>query len=383
MTEASDKQRASLAHAREALNASLSEATAALETYASESSKDGAGVKNTGDIKLLESCRAHLRQAHGSLCLVQLRGAALLTGEMCNLLDTLLAAATAGAKPRFDQAAMFASMIQAMSQLTEYFAYISSGHADVVVIFLPQVNTLRRCRGREPLQPESFFNPIFSGIQPQAMPTAGTDIAALIKQTRHNIHLSMLQFFKNQHAEKPLQSIIDLFEQYYRAANSEFAKQVYWLGAAVTEALMDNGLDRNNSSIKQIFGHIDHQSKLIVADGEQALIAEPPNELVRMLLYYIASATSQGQRVMEIRKRFHLADYLPQADELQSLRKHLSGPGPDIMQAVVANLQEELETVHDMLDMYSRSGGRDHDKLLTITRTLKKHSGGCGNGGAC
>ncbi len=345
------------------LNQSLDKAKSAFEAYAESD--------NPEDIELLKSCQPVLRQVHGTLKMLQLEGASVLVGEMNGLLDALVSSTD----DKVERKTAFDALMRAILQLPSYFNRIQSGQVDAAIIFLPLVNELRGAHGLPALLPESLFTPEITGIRPELNMQSDQDLQSLVRDTRYRVHLGMLGFFHNRDVRQSLDSVISLFEQYYQAASSEVIQQIYWIGAAMAEAVRDEGFEQNILSINNMFGRIDRISKEIIDSGEKDLSAEEPDNLIRMLLYHVATASSEGRRVDDIRTAFRLGEYLPQDADLQRVREELAGLGMNVMETVTAGIIQELEYARSILDTYHRTGEYDYGKLKYMVQSLRNAAG--------
>ncbi len=358
-----NQQASSLNWVKDELNKSLDKARSDLEVYVEGGS--------TVDIELLQNCRLALRQVHDTLKMVQLEGASILVGEMSSLLDALIDSTS----DKIEREVAFEALMRAMLQLPGYFARIQSGRADAAIIFLPLVNELRGAHGLDALLPESLFTPKFAGIQPELGTQSGQDLQSLIRDSRYKIHRGMLGLFRNKNVKQSLEPVISLFEQYCQAADSEMAQQIYWIGAAVAEAVCDEGLEQSMVSVRRMFGQIDRISKSIVDSGEEEFSVDASDNLIRMLLYYVATASSDGRRIGDIRTAFQLSEYLPHDGYLQRVREELGSLGMNVMETVTTGIIQELEYARNMLDIYNRTGEQDYDRLKDMVRALRDAAG--------
>ncbi|MGD8498343.1 MAG: hypothetical protein PVG82_05515, partial [Chromatiales bacterium] len=113
------------------LDAVLNQARLALESYAEDAENQEA----------LREADESLRQVHGTLQMVELYGAAMLTEEMQSVVDGL----HRGQIGKRDEA--LEVMMRAMLQLPDYLEHVQAGHRDTPIVLLPMLNDLRSTRG--------------------------------------------------------------------------------------------------------------------------------------------------------------------------------------------------------------------------------------------
>ena len=368
MSESDNMQlSSSLSWVKDEINKSLQEARASLESYV-EGGEDA-------DASGLQRCQELIKQVRGTLQMVQLQGALLLTEEMLQLVDSLIE----GDERVSDKGVAYEALMRAILQLPDYFAKVQSGQTDAAVILLPLINDLREAYGESAVLAEALFSPNYDGIQPPDMPDvqrpADGNISDLIKSTRQKVHIAMLGLFRGQEIEKSMARMIDLYEQYCVTADLELTRQLYWITTALCEGIADGGLDSEALPIKPLLGQVDRQSKLVIDNGEATLESDPPTELVRMLLYYVACSSSNGKRTSTVKDAFRLRELLPEESDLQKLRDDLAGPNAEVIETVIQGITQELERARDMLDIFSRTGEQDKEKLEQMVQSLRNAAG--------
>jgi len=367
MSESDNTQLSSLGWVMDEIYKSLEDARTSLEAYV----ESGDEADTTG----LQRCHEVVQQVRGTLQMVQLQGALMLAEEMLRLIDALIA----GSEEVKDRGVAYEALMRSILQLPDYFAKVQSGQANAAIILLPLINDLRTAYGEEAVVAQALFSPNFNGIKPPEMPgiesSDDVDLSALIKSKRHQVHLAMLGLFRGKDVEKSLDNIIELYLQFCVTAHSESIKQLYWISSALCEGICDGGLDPEVLPVKPILGQIDRQSKTIIDGGEEVLAAEPPSELIRILLYYVASSSSQGERVTDVKTAFKLGEYLPDEQELEQLREKMAGPSAEVLETVVQAITQELDRARDMLDIYNRTGEQDNERLQQMVQALRNAAG--------
>ncbi|HCA11459.1 MAG TPA: hypothetical protein DEO66_06945, partial [Marinobacter adhaerens] len=110
-------------------------------------------VENRDDTARLRFCLNYLHQVHGTLQMVELYGAALLTEEMEKLTQAVLNETVANT----DEAVEV--LMQAILQLPQYLEHLASSQDDFPMVLLPLLNDLRAARGESLLSDTSLFKP--------------------------------------------------------------------------------------------------------------------------------------------------------------------------------------------------------------------------------
>lgn len=365
ISDIDDSQRAtSLSWVKEEVDKSLDGARAALEAYVDEG--------DSGDESKLSQCQSLIRQVRGTLQMVQMQGAVVLAEEM----ESLVGALTDKRDSIADSDQAYEALMRAILQLPDYLERVQFGQSDAAIILLLLINDLRTAHGHNAVAAEALFAPNFNGILPEDNKVSDDhqDLSELVQSTRHRVHLSMLGVFRKREVEKSLNQLITLFEKYRRAARSESVIQMYWVIAALVEAIRDGGLEAD-MPVNPLLGQVDRQSKRIIDNGEEPVAADPPTELIRLLLFYVASSKSAGDNVTAIKQAFRLGKYLPSSEDLGRLRDDLAGPGSEVLGKVIGGVRQELDRARDMLDIYTRTGEQDQEKLELMVQALRNVAG--------
>ncbi|TNF93450.1 MAG: response regulator, partial [Gammaproteobacteria bacterium] len=358
----SAQQASSLNWVKDEIHKSLDEARAGLEAY----------VEDTSQNDKLQRCCDLIQQVRGTLQMVQLHGAVVLNEEMEQLAQAILKES----EDIPDTDVAYEALMRAIIQLPDYLERIQSGQRDAAIVLLPLINDLRAARGQNAVAESALFTPAFTGVLPDTSGERKTDedLSTIARKIRHKVHLALLGWFRKKDPENSLKKLIVLLDQQRSAARIEPVIQMYWVTAALIEALLDGGLD-SETPVNSILGQVDRQTKAIIDHGEEPVAADPPTELIRILLYYVACATSDGERVNQIKEAFRLNEFLPNEDELTRMREGLSGPNLEVMETVIVGIRQELDRARDMLDLYNRTGGSDTEKLQTMLQALRSASG--------
>ncbi len=311
----------------------------------------------------------YLHQVRGTLQMVELYGAAMLAEEMEYLSQSILDGKVGNRNDAFE------AMITGMLKLPDYLDHLQSGHKDMPMLLLPVLNDLRAARGESLLSENSMFTPDLTVEAPTAT-AVGDDAAAKVedirnmaKKLRHNFHLGLLAWFRDRDPKSGLKNIAKVIETLRNSANDAEANRILWTASGVVEGLQEGGVEPS-VAVKMLMGQVDRQIKRIIDRGEQSLSSEPPKELVKNLLYYVASSTTNGERVKELKQAFRLKEVMPDRESLEKARADLAGPNAAIIETVSGVLLENLNQVKDLLDVFVRSEERDPQTLQPMVDML-------------
>ncbi|TDY04175.1 Hpt domain-containing protein [Thiohalophilus thiocyanatoxydans] len=337
------------------LDDTLGQARSALEVY----------VEDEADETQLQFVKNYLHQVYGTLQMVELYGAAMAAEEMEHLLDSLIEGEIGNRNDAYEV------LMRGILQLPDYLDHLLAGHQDMPMVLLPLLNDMRATRGESLLSDNALFNPDLAVKAPVNETITGENLSELTRKLRHNYHLGLLGWFRDQDSDASLARIAEVINTLRESASEEEMNRLLWVASGLVESLRQGGLD-SNVSIKLLLGQLDRQFKKIIDNGVTALSHEPPAELLKNLLYYVASSQSDGELTREIKEAFKLKDILPGAGELERARADLSGPNAQLMKTVSTVLLEDLTRVKDNLDLFVRAEERHSEELRPVCDTLKQ-----------
>ncbi|WP_455221091.1 Hpt domain-containing protein [Kaarinaea lacus] len=341
---------------KDEIQESLNQTRQALEAY----------VENPNDSTQIRFCATYLHQIYGTLQMVEIYGGALLAEEM----ELLANAISQGKVSRKEDA--YEVLMRAILQLPAYLEHLENGQQDMPVILLPLLNDLRTARGEHLLSENAFFSPNLSVTPPEDSKKPNKEpvnVQQYAKKLRPVYQAALVRWYRNINTPEALKKMTIVIRELLYNSTTENATRLWWVASGIVEGLLDGGLEASNS-VKQLMGHqIDRQIKRIIDQGEQSLNENPPVELLKNLLYYVATSTSQGTRTGQIKMAFNLEQLLPGSVDVNEAFAQLRGSKTDLMQSVSAVIKEDLLHVKDQLDIFVRT----KDKPVSDLDPLNVH----------
>jgi chemosensory pili system protein ChpA (sensor histidine kinase/response regulator) len=326
------------------LDQSLARAREALQAYA----------ENGADEAQIDQCLAELHQVQGTLRMVELYGAAMVVDEM----ETVARALREQRIRQRDDA--FAVLLGGMVQLPDYLERLQGGHKDIPIVLLPLLNDLRACRGEKLLSESVLFSPDLDAPLPDA---AAGALAALPEarlkseatQQRFHYQRGLLHWIRGEQPDKALGDMIAVLDRLRALVVQDDARRLFWIAAGALDAVRAGGIDAS-AAVKLLFGRVDREIRKLIQFGEPGFRADPPRDLVKNLLYYIAGSNVRTARTAEIDATYRLRSLLPTEDELEHAKGSLVGKNRALLDTVSAAIKEDLLKVKDALDLHLRSG---------------------------
>lgn len=336
----------------------MKQARTSLESY----------IEDQQDESKILFCINYLHQVSGTLQMVELYGASLLAEEL-----EKLAKAIHDDKVKNKEEA-FEVLIRGSMQLPDYLEKLQSGQKDTPIVLLPLFNDMRAARNEALLSETSLFNPDLGISAPtlaqEYNPSEATKhIAELAKEKRHQFHLGLLGWFKNENEEKSLGVISDVLHNLRKVSEEQNTSRMLWVAEGLVDSLKHKGVDAS-VAVKSLVGQVDRSIKQIIDGGEVALAIEPPNDLLKNLLYYVAGSSADDSKTKEIKQSFNLAEVMPDTKTLEKARADLNAPNAALMDTVSGVLREDLQQVKDSLDIFMRSDDKNVEILMPVSEKL-------------
>ncbi|MGH8244680.1 MAG: hypothetical protein ACRETY_15175, partial [Steroidobacteraceae bacterium] len=343
------------------LAATLNDVRIALEA-AAETPADKAPIARAAEL---------MRDARGVLRVVEVYGAALLAEEM-EQSSRWLAGNDTDARQFVDG---LDALMRASVQLPTYLERVLGGGRDLALVLLPLLNDLRAVRGAPLLSEGTLLSLNLSSEKAPA--TRGQEsgdgkltVAQWARRLRPRFQAGLLGLIRGDGDDRGLTALSEVANRMESLATTPALYQLWWVTGALLDALRDNGIEAS-VTIKRLLGHADRELRRLYGQGESAYAGAPPIELLNNLLFYVARATTRGERIDAVRSSFRLGELLPIDDSVEQERESLSAPSVRLMRTVAAAIKEDLGRVKDALDLYTRKGGPP-EELAPQVDLLKK-----------
>jgi chemosensory pili system protein ChpA (sensor histidine kinase/response regulator) len=312
-------------------------------------------VEEGADPGQLRECSTLLHQVQGTLRMVELYGAAMVAEEMEQLSKALIDDKVSSR----DDA--FAVLMQGIVQLPDYLERLQSGHRDLPIVLLPLLNQLRAARGEKGLVESVLFAPDLTRPLP---PSAKGPIEPLAKEQLarraeglHNLFQgALLRWLKDDNSPSNIRDLTDVCDQLVPITHAEAPRRLFWIAAGTLDALGKN-VFAASKPLKQALAKVEREIKRLADGGDAAFRTDPPLDLTKQLLYFVAQEGTDQGRIGEIRTTFGLGENVPSEAELAHARGSLTGHNRALLETVAVAIKEDLMRVKDALDLHLRTPG--------------------------
>lgn len=326
-------------------------------------------IEENQDPSLLKRVKEILLQLRSTLEAVEIFGASMLAREVSELVDALLNDTVENKQDAYEL------LLQAMLMFPDYLEHVQQNNNEVPLVLLPYLNDLRTVRNSEPFSAQVLFFPDLKAVKvpvpDDRIPSE--DLRVLAKQLRYTYQLGLLGWFRGKDVDINLQKMQKVINHLYRAAQTDASRRLWWVVAAVLQALSTGGL-APSVTIKTLLGKVDRQLKFLIDHDERLFSERLPGELINNLLYYLAVAKDSGDLVKEIREAYALSKLLPDETSLESIRQSIFSPNSGLWHTVAKAICEDLADVKDNLEIFVSDNEKNPEFLEKINNKLHQIS---------
>lgn len=327
-------------------------------------------VENPEDSTRLRFCLTYVHQVHGTLQMVEFFGAALLAEEMEQLAQALL-------EDRVNNLAeSLEVMMQAILQLPLYLDRIQTARRDLPMVVLPLLNDLRAARGEKLLSETSLFSPAIPATNAplsdeRLQKLSVSELPLLLRKLRQMLQLALVSVLRGEDVAANLTYMARVFARLETLSKDAPLEPLWQVAAGLVDGLA-NGSVETGASVRNLLRQVDAELRRLVAEQAQGLNQPAATELIKNILFYVAKAQPNSERLQHLHELYRLDEALPDELLLDEERAHMAGPDRGAMRSVVAALCEELVRIKDSLDLFVRSDRSKLDELDALQIPLKQ-----------
>ncbi|AOY89593.1 hybrid sensor histidine kinase/response regulator [Marinobacter salinus] len=328
-------------------------------------------VENRDDTARLRFCLNYLHQVHGTLQMVELYGAALLTEEMEKLTQAILNDDAVNV----DEAVEV--LMQAILQLPQYLEHLASSQDDFPMVLLPLLNDLRAARGDSLLSDTSLFKPDLSPSRINVSAKVSQrlqdpKVLGHIRKLRQMYQYALAGVVREADLDAHFDYMQKVIQRLMRLCQQTPRGELWKSASAFVETLQAH-VNPVNAAVKSLLRELDSEIRRLADEHADILQQPAPEALLKHLLYYVARARDLGSpQVKTLRDAYQLNQALPSEDDVDAARSRVSGPGREAIHSVVSALNEELAKLKDQLDLFVRSELRQNSELEDLLPGLQQ-----------
>ena len=321
----------------------------------------------------LQNCVDFLHQLRGIFSLVELRGGVMLCQESASLSNQVPVGATD------DKNQLLTALSNALFTLRRYTEYYQKQGADHPELLLPVINEVREARGDKPYPDSCFFElgnasaPDFcAGIDLPFIETGNEqDLEIHTRRFRLMYQVGLLGLLNGQDLSTSRRLIARAATGLARLCRGEPLGSLWCLVYLVAEVMQEKemGAEKNR---KRLFMKIERYARELVHVGQVAMGKTSPDSITRELVYILYRSGSQRPEVATLLSAYGLSPAEFTEQQLMEHRRHLYGPGADVLKSLSQAVLEELTDLKDRLDIVERGIDPDTTELSNIATALER-----------
>ncbi|WP_075186246.1 Hpt domain-containing protein [Teredinibacter haidensis] len=328
-------------------------------------------VEDPRDSTRIRFCLTHIHQVHGSLQMVEFHGASLLAEEMEQLAQALMDNQVTSV-PEAQEVLM-----RSLLQLPIYLDRIRGQKEDNPGLVLPLLNDLRAVRNQSYLSETNLFAPnlqivkeLYGSRHPITQDKA--KLAQVLKKLREMYQFAAASVLREIKVEENLNYLDKVFSRMEALTQGTACFPMWEVSAALIEGLLRGDIELS-VAVRGLLRHLARELRVLGEKAPGALDFMPRENLLKNLLYYVARAESGGKKVNRVKQRYSLSEALLDGVSIgdEGSSDSLSAPDPEAIRSVVVALNDEINSIKNVLDL-SLSGHGSPEDLKEVLPIVKR-----------
>jgi len=248
----------------------------------------------------------HLHQVLGSLQMLEMKSLSALVLESERLVEDFSDEGCSIGKSSF-----VVLVESAFSALKATFERIENGLPENPTDVVELINQMRAVRGQDQIEISSLFSPMID-VFPEVDSTKALKDKVYIARAhalRTHYQAFLLQWLRDDD-NGAVEKMGLVFKKLLQMSTFGSVARLWWVATAYVDFVTNNDLG-NKSVHSRIFRQIDDRFRYLELHGESALVTDPGEELVKLMLFYIGVGEVRTERMDEIVDAFALQEYFP------------------------------------------------------------------------
>jgi chemosensory pili system protein ChpA (sensor histidine kinase/response regulator) len=317
-------------------------------------------VADPEDTTQLRFSLTYIHQASGSLVMLELHAAALLSKEIEALIQTALEKEHA----IIGQVNAAKLIAETLKGLAEYLLKVAKTHEDNPKDLLGLLNEIREANNQEHFSEADIFDPdIAVALQsPKEDPQiAVEEFNELIRKLRQSFQTGLIGIVRDKELADNYQLVNKVCTSLLKVSLQTASEPLWKIAAAITDQLQQTDTPTDIDS-KKALKLIDNQLKNLEETGRDGLLANPDSALLKTLLYSVAKVDNATDAIAELKALYKLDAALVQASSEAS---NESAATKKVVHSIVQAIRQELEAIaeFDIVEM--------NDAVIRIQNTLR------------
>ncbi|MFT6031918.1 MAG: chemosensory pili system protein ChpA (sensor histidine kinase/response regulator) [Arenicella sp.] len=248
----------------------------------------------------------HLHQVVGSLQMLEMKALSSLIMEAELLVEDYTLADS-----KIGKASFVVLLESAFSALKATFTRIQSGLPENPTDVVELINQMRFSRGLKGVEISSLFSPMI-----EVFPEVNFHKALNEKVYRgrakalHVYYQTFLLQWLRDNDHSAIDKLTMVIDKLFQMSVFGAVARLWWVASAYADCVKHN--DFGNKSVHSlIFRQLDDRLRELENHGESALVRDPADELIKIMLFYTGVGEKRTERMDEISDAFKLHEYFP------------------------------------------------------------------------
>ncbi|MBL4672310.1 MAG: Hpt domain-containing protein, partial [Arenicella sp.] len=261
---------------------------------------------STDDTESLYGLSNHLHQVVGSLQMLEMRALSSLMMECELLIEDFTST-----DRKIGKSSFVVLLDSAFLALKATFARIENGLPENPTDVVELVNQIRSSRGLKGIEISSLFSPMIE-IFPEVNSRKILKDKAYVeraKALRVYYQTFLLQWLRDGD-DTAIDKLAMVIDKLFQMSSFGVVARLWWVASAYVDYVKHNDLG-NKLVHSRIFRQIDDRFRELELHGESALVRDPADELIKIMLFYTGVGEKRTERMDEIVDAFKLQEYFP------------------------------------------------------------------------
>ena len=318
----------------------------------------------SGDKTALYGLVNQLHQIVGSLQMLELKALSTLILESERLVESYTAEGSS-----IDKSTLETLLDSSFTALQDTFGRIESGLPENPIDVVELINQIRSARGKEEIEISSLFSPMID-IFPEVDSQKALRDEVYIRRAKA-LRVYYQSFMLNWLRDADHDSIAKIrlvFDKLLHMSTFGSVARLWWVATAYIDYIQYNELP-NRVAHSRILRQLDDLFRELELQGESALVRNPGEELIKLMLFYIGVGEKRTERMDEIVAAFSLEEYFP------ALKTSTEEFDEVSMQEEVKKLNQQgelpLPLIRQLVTHYFEVEPTDNTGLDEITQQLE------------
>jgi len=277
-----------------------------IETFLDNASTELQKFVTTDDKANLYGLSNHLHQVVGSLQMLEMKALSSLVME-----SELLVEDFTSVDSKIGKSSFVVLLDSSFSALKATFARIENGLPENPTDVVELINQIRSSRGLKGIEISSLFSPMIE-VFPEVDSSKALKDKVYIeraKALRVYYQTFLLQWLRDGD-DTAVDKMAMVIDKLLQMSTFGAVARLWWVASAYADYVKHNDLS-NKSVHSRIFRQIDDRFRDLEENGESALVRDPADELIKIMLFYTGVGEKRTERMDEIVDAFKLQEYFP------------------------------------------------------------------------